>query len=39
MDWHQSGDFVMMVILGGVGTIWGPLIGAGIYAVGQNVLS
>jgi branched-chain amino acid transport system permease protein len=39
MDWHQSGDFVMMVILGGVGTIWGPVIGAGIYAVGQNVLS
>jgi branched-chain amino acid transport system permease protein len=39
MDWHQSGDFVMMVILGGVGTIWGPVIGAGIYAIGQNVLS
>jgi branched-chain amino acid transport system permease protein len=39
MDWHQSGDFVMMVILGGVGTIWGPVLGAGIYAIGQNVLS
>jgi branched-chain amino acid transport system permease protein len=39
MDWHQSGDFVMMVILGGVGTIWGPVLGAGIYAIAQNVLS
>jgi branched-chain amino acid transport system permease protein len=39
MDWHQSGDFVMMVILGGVGTIWGPVIGAAIYAIAQNVLS
>jgi branched-chain amino acid transport system permease protein len=39
MDWHQSGDFVMMVILGGVGTIWGPVIGAAIYVIAQNVLS
>jgi branched-chain amino acid transport system permease protein len=39
MDWHQSGDFVMMVILGGVGTIWGPVLGAAIYAIAQNVLS
>ena len=39
LDWHQSGDFVMMVILGGAGTVWGPLLGAAIYAIGQNVLS
>lgn len=39
LDWHQSGDFVMMVVLGGSGTFWGPLLGAGIYAIGQNVLS
>jgi branched-chain amino acid transport system permease protein len=39
MDWHQSGDFVMMVILGGAGTIWGPVLGAAIYAIAQNVLS
>ena len=39
LDWHQSGDFVMMVILGGVGTIWGPVLGAAIYAIGQNVVS
>jgi branched-chain amino acid transport system permease protein len=39
MDWHQSGDFVMMTILGGAGTLWGPFIGAIIYTVAANVLS
>ena len=39
MDWHQSGDFVMMVVLGGTGTLLGPLLGATIYALGANVLS
>ena len=39
LDWHQSGDFVMMVILGGAGTLFGPLLGAVIYTVAANVLS
>ena len=39
LDWHQSGDFVMMVILGGSGTLWGPLVGAVIYTLAANVLS
>ena len=39
IDWHQSGDFVMMAILGGAGTLWGPLIGAIIYTLAANVLS
>jgi branched-chain amino acid transport system permease protein len=39
LDWHQSGDFVMMVVLGGSGTFWGPLLGSAIYAIGQNALS
>lgn len=39
LDWHQSGDFVMMVVLGGSGTFWGPLLGSAIYVIGQNVLS
>lgn len=39
MDWHQSGDFVMMVILGGAGTLWGPMLGAIIYTLASNVLS
>jgi branched-chain amino acid transport system permease protein len=39
MDWHQSGDFVMMTILGGAGTLWGPFVGAIIYTLASNVLS
>jgi branched-chain amino acid transport system permease protein len=39
LDWHQSGDFVMMVILGGSGTLWGPFLGAVIYTLAANVLS
>jgi branched-chain amino acid transport system permease protein len=39
LDWHQSGDFVLMVILGGAGTLWGPLIGAIIYVVGKDIIS
>jgi branched-chain amino acid transport system permease protein len=39
MDWHQSGDFVMMTILGGAGTLWGPMLGAFIYTLASNILS
>jgi branched-chain amino acid transport system permease protein len=39
LDWHQSGEIVLMVILGGAGTIFGPLVGAIIYVVGKDVLS
>jgi branched-chain amino acid transport system permease protein len=31
LDWHTSGAVVMMTILGGAGTIAGPVIGAAIY--------
>jgi len=33
IDWHTSGAVVMMAILGGTGTIVGPIIGAGIYQI------
>ncbi len=39
LDWHQSGDFVLMMILGGGGTIWGPLVGAFIYVIGKDIIS
>lgn len=39
LDWHQSGDFVLMTILGGAGTVWGPLIGGFIFVVGKDVIS
>ena len=31
--WTQSGDFVIMAVLGGMRSFWGPLIGAAIYVV------
>jgi branched-chain amino acid transport system permease protein len=31
VDWHTSGKIVIMTILGGIGTIYGPIVGAGIY--------
>jgi len=39
VDWHQSGDFVLMMILGGAGTVFGPLIGAFIYVIGKDIIS
>jgi branched-chain amino acid transport system permease protein len=39
LDWHQSGDFVLMMILGGAGTVFGPLIGAFIYVIGKDIIS
>jgi branched-chain amino acid transport system permease protein len=31
VDWHTSGKVVIMTILGGIGTVFGPLVGAGVY--------
>jgi branched-chain amino acid transport system permease protein len=31
IDWHTSGAIVMMTILGGIGTIYGPMVGAAIF--------
>jgi len=39
MHWTRSGEIMMMVILGGRGTLIGPVIGAAIYLVLENVLS
>ncbi|MBD5605882.1 MAG: branched-chain amino acid ABC transporter permease [Candidatus Eremiobacteraeota bacterium] len=31
VDWHTSGAIVIMTILGGIGTIFGPILGAAVY--------
>ena len=31
VDWHTSGSVVMMTVLGGIGTIFGPIIGAALF--------
>ena len=39
MQWSRSGEIMMMVILGGMGTLIGPVLGAVVYLVFENVLS
>jgi branched-chain amino acid transport system permease protein len=39
MHWTRSGEIMMMVILGGMGTLFGPVVGAAAYLVLENVLS
>ncbi len=37
--WDQSGMFVIMAVLGGMRSFWGPLIGAAIFIVLEDYLS
>ncbi|MDX1459415.1 MAG: branched-chain amino acid ABC transporter permease [Marinobacter sp.] len=37
--WHMSGEVVLMTLVGGVGTVFGPLVGAGAIVTMQNYLS
>lgn len=39
MQWTASGEVVLMTILGGVGTLVGPVIGAAIIKYFENILS
>jgi branched-chain amino acid transport system permease protein len=39
MHWINSGDVIVMTILGGSGTLYGPMVGAGVFVVFQEQLS
>jgi branched-chain amino acid transport system permease protein len=39
LHWTRSGEIMMMVIVGGVGTLFGPVLGAVAYLLLENVLS
>jgi len=39
LHYSQSGDFVMMAVLGGMRNFWGPLLGAAVFVVLQDYLS
>jgi branched-chain amino acid transport system permease protein len=39
LRWDQSGNFVIMAVLGGMRSFWGPLIGAAIFVVLQDFVS
>jgi len=39
MQWTASGEVVLMTILGGAGTLLGPMLGAGIIKYSENIFS
>ena len=39
IDWTRSGELIFMVLLGGSGTLVGPIIGAAVFVVVEEVLS
>jgi branched-chain amino acid transport system permease protein len=39
LHWILSGNFVIMIVLGGMRNFWGPIIGVTIFVVAQDYLS
>src|SRR5699024_9410644 len=39
LHWTTSGEIILMAVIGGFGTLVGPMIGAGIVLYLENVLS
>lgn len=39
LSWRQSGDFLAMVILGSSGTLIGPIFGAAVFVIFQQIVS
>jgi len=39
LNWTTSGEVVMMAVLGGAGSMVGPMLGAGIYIYVENVIA
>ena len=33
LSWHMSGELIVLIILGGVGRLYGPVVGAALYVV------
>ena len=39
LNWTVSGDIVVITVLGGVGSLFGPVFGAGLYMYVANIIS
>ena len=39
LNYNQSGEIVIMIVLGGMRSFWGPLVGATVFVVLQDYLS
>ena len=39
MDWTRSGELIFMVVLGGSGSLFGPVLGTAVFVVAEEYLS
>ncbi|MFK8215165.1 ABC transporter permease [Haloferax volcanii] len=39
LHWINSGEVIVMTVLGGMGTLYGPILGAGVFVAAEDVLS
>ncbi|WP_158059063.1 ABC transporter permease [Halorussus halophilus] len=39
LNWLNSGEVIVMTVLGGMGTLYGPMVGAGVFIGFEDVLS
>lgn len=39
LDWTVSGELIVMVLLGGMGSLWGPMLGAALVVLLEDLLS
>ncbi|WP_096391286.1 ABC transporter permease [Halopenitus persicus] len=39
LHWLRSGELVVMAVLGGIGTLYGPMLGAGVFIFFEDLLS
>jgi branched-chain amino acid transport system permease protein len=39
LHWINSGEVIVMTVLGGMGTLYGPMLGAGVFVASEDVLS
>lgn len=39
LHWSTSGEAILMVLIGGIGTLWGPMVGAAFFVILEEMLS
>lgn len=39
LDWKVSGDVIIMIVMGGIGTLLGPIFGAALYIVMEEIVT
>jgi branched-chain amino acid transport system permease protein len=39
LHWINSGEVIVMTVLGGMGTLYGPMLGAGVFVAAEDILS